>query len=1581
MSTKSSSSTYEVLSSLTDNVVERSTEVNRYLSVFTNKKTVPAMIWLLTTNWNSALAEHAQGTGHFAVNLAGVTHNRSPLTSFMDAKALDKYMDALGEYENAVKVQVRKSGKGFMLSIPISTSFVSKTTDMGANLSPAYVAARGKLFPANGTPDQPMVSHSADEAEYKRYLDFLKSIVPAADWKDFIDPTKPADFFVPFHVGKANVGFHPAKEGEWLPDQTIIQMGQWIKGYRLVGGPVEQTFDWIEDPTERAVRIAQSRTLHVFGEIEMPQEVAQFVAQNKTPKGSEIFVWLMAWMKHWVGSSGQPVEAVRSLSSIKKGMGEMPPSRANADGLMISPEGYVYYIPTVDKVEEYELAFDEFVDHEGVFTLAHVGGQKPKKLLPTEKVVYTDWKNNKLAYSDDIGMLKVLDLDGWQPLNPTQARNLLDLPLTSTSRTKVKYLLGHIRYTIVHQSPVARNRLPETASKSLVQLGMQPYAMMKSFEEGDVLSYCSKFASFAGGITEQLKSSPNYLTEEGREEYERHGPGLRDLGINALMNYPAFYWVKEAMESVYYTYHKEDGTEDQHLKFIEQRAVINGMAELGLLIALVKYGREPQYMEMVQQDKARRRQYTHAKKPGYEWNPKPIYLLAQDRSLLPHQCRIDGILDENVPEWTILGADAGGGKTNMGLRYILQLLTKGKIKRPLIAMPGQLIKNYVEENVYFYNGKLNMIVLNSNTMMVYGEDGLAKLVAEAPANTVFLTDFAFLSNHNRNRSVYYGAGEITTNLNVEFLISVGIDFFAVDESHQLRNEKATKTMSARKLALGIKYKMLMTGTLINNNLGDIAGQYALLDPSLFGNRGDFVDEFGDTVHGQKVITWKEDAEAKIKERISGQCMLIEAKRKEWGAALPHLVENLYVVKFEELNQEWYACYKAILEVTLEEIKKNKALVAQMEEDEIDEIDLASALNPYLQRLEAFMVAPNADPLAAKLLKGEQIIGPKVKATVEITEEHIAEGNKGKILVFTNQHVEADAVYNGLPPELKKRFIRYHAETKDRDLARFKKDPQYIGLIGVEDSLGTGLNLQFCSRLIRLNTRWNPGDLEQANARLWRPNPKEPENARSKEVVIETVIVDFTIDVTKFSRLVSKILSKVKFDEANNPKYKDLESLPIIKMNLETISTANSVDKHLGAYIEEYTTYKGIYTNELNEWRERFKDTFALKPIESAGMMPGAQMMRSQPYIPEMFLPKTEQLGMVRYSDYVDAHAPSEMEDGMRDLDTVGKWVHTEFGDGEIQAMTDHRVKVKLTDGTVIKGLRKLKTFILPAGKPKTPIRLQIAEHLELPMTAKNTEVRPDKFISKRALKDAEKQEKLEQLEKQKKLFDTKKVKESVKEAKPAKAEKKAPVHEITLNVESVYDQLCLTVPTEGLDDEIHEHLEQLGYRFSGPYLFARFTTKQQLNKWVTAVEEQYYIHPRFLRRLKKAQQYFNQGTQKAFSASQFMGAINLMNFWRRTKTKAAKNEVLPYVAVLDGEFHVVLDISSNIPANRQLPRTVKVPGVKWTATEGELIRFFSNKVQLVEGVKKLIANGITPSDMAEVKQSIKDIRIHSPSSK
>lgn len=1619
----------EIAATLTNNPIERPDGIDEtYLyPLLHDGEAVQSVLNLLVAGWKGYLAEAAKSTGKYAVDLLA---RKDPDRSLfmMDEDSLADLGENIGSIENSARVQVRRDGKGFMLSFPILS--IHKEDFRNNTLSPSSVGSLSKTFPASGSSSSAMVSHSSPDS-YQHFYEFLTKVIPKAAQAQFFNPAEALDITIPVDVTKEHIGYKPSLEGEHFTPETLKAAAKYIKGYRLIGPPIPSRHQYLGElsvirddeegrytPTsikdvvnkgDYATWVAMNREVFVYADLHLPEEFAKFVGQSHDPSPSAILVWLMAWIRYWVGdSAANHVEAVRPMSSIRNENKARPnASKVNKDGLMISPDGYIYYIPTVDNVDLYEQAFHEFAERDGgVFTLADLrSSEKPTKKLPANKLIYTDWENHKVAYSNSDGLVNILNLDGFQPVTSTQARNLLDLPiLKASSRTRIKHIASTLTYTLRNRVP-PRNITEMTPEErqGLVALNVTSGQVANYYVAGDVPGYLSVITKSVGMLGEMFAAAPNSVPAMYRQYAETFGDTLQDVKFHNLFDFAPLKWIGDGISAAFRAVspslvlaeHADQHDLDAVVNFIEARYPLSGMEELGTLIALVKYGKN--YPKIVQYDLERRSQYINAVEPGYDWQPQPLPYVADNRALMPHQARIDGVLTLNKPDWTILDVDAGGGKTGIGLRYIVTLLAGMNVKRPCIACPSFLVKNYIEENVYFYDGRINMIVISTDTLNTYGEDGLRRMIESAPTNTILLTDFGFLSNHHRNRDVFYGSGEVTINLNAEFLTSLGIDYMIVDESHGLRNEESNKSQAARKLALTMDKKAIATGTFINNQISDIAGQFALFDPSVFGNRQDFNDEFAEVIVGGKVVKWRDNAETEIRQRIAVQSCLISARRKEWGAMLPHLIESIIPIKKEDLNPDWIAAYQAILEETIEEIKANKSLAKQLQDDNVDEMDLAGALNPYLARLEMFMTAPGSDPLGAKILKGDAAIGPKVKVVAQIVREHVEdpESKDGKILIITNYHASADALYNNLPANLKSKFIRYHAENKDRDISKFKRDPNIIGMIGVEDSLGTGHNFQFCSRIVRIETKWNPGDLEQANARIWRPDPKNL-GSEERTVFIDWVVVDQTIDVCKFARLISKVISKVKFDEAYNSRYDDLEALPIIKMNLDTIRTLNSIDKHLAAYNDEYATYKNIYNKEMREFRAKHKDTFKFKPIANSGEpLEGGATMRHVTYVPEMQLPNTDKLGVVRYSDYVDAHAGENQ--GIVDFDTTGKYVHTEFGDGKIIGMSGSTLKVKLKDGTIVKSLQKLKTFIIPdkaTYQSDDSIRENMASMIGVPLKKLKKkkveevpqEVEAPKVKTLKRLKKAEPEEVLEE-----KPTKTKKVEKPepaplrvLKKKAAPKPEPEPEKHDTSLEffVEVAYDQVTVgTYKDEAEEEGVEEALLAAGFKDTGEYSFAIIKTRRQLANFIEALESRYKVQAACGERLHDLLDYFNKGPKNAFNARSALKSLDITNFWRMKRNKAGANEVRPYAVVLNHELHIAFALSSNQPAHRKVARYVKVPGVKWDSSDGDYVKFVRAKSDVLATLKALDNQGIECSNMKDVKKVLTELKLHTPAKK
>jgi SNF2 family DNA or RNA helicase len=319
-----------------------------------------------------------------------------------------------------------------------------------------------------------------------------------------------------------------------------------------------------------------------------------------------------------------------------------------------------------------------------------------------------------------------------------------------------------------------------------------------------------------------------------------------------------------------------------------------------------------------------------------------------------------------------------------------------------------------------------------------------------------------------------------------------------------------------------------------------------------------------------VLTWKPGTEALVKARLRSHCVIAEAKKKEWAAILPLPKERFHSV---DLTPKQMEVYYVILNEVIEKVQLDaqtndtlrRLLLGKALDENGDEVDsdvsIDGLLNPYLARLEQFLTAPTKDTIGAAMLTApEDQISPKALKIVELCRLHEEEKKPGKCLIFTNYTDSAEAIYEAFPPAMKANCILYSASNKEECLASFEKDASKRFMVGVEASLNTGGNLQFCDQLQRCETVWTPGVLEQGNARIGRPNIKEKEGR--SEIFYEWIISNKTIDVTKISYLMSKTISKAKFDEAGNSRFDTLEVPPLFSMTLDTIRASNDFNESM-----------------------------------------------------------------------------------------------------------------------------------------------------------------------------------------------------------------------------------------------------------------------------------------------------------------------------------------------------------------------------------------------------------------------------------
>ena len=161
-----------------------------------------------------------------------------------------------------------------------------------------------------------------------------------------------------------------------------------------------------------------------------------------------------------------------------------------------------------------------------------------------------------------------------------------------------------------------------------------------------------------------------------------------------------------------------------------------------------------------------------------------------------------------------LADDMGLGKTVQTLALLQAQKEYGKARTNLLIMPTSLIYNWEEEAKKF----------------------TPQLKVHVYAGT----------NRNKDISIFQDFDLILTSygivrLDVEELSKFYFNYIILDESQAIKNPESIISKSVRKL--NSKFRLILTGTPIENSTLDLWSQMSFINPGLLGNKTFFRDEF------------------------------------------------------------------------------------------------------------------------------------------------------------------------------------------------------------------------------------------------------------------------------------------------------------------------------------------------------------------------------------------------------------------------------------------------------------------------------------------------------------------------------------------------------------------------------------------------------------------------------------------------------------------------------------------------------------------------------------------------------------------
>lgn len=389
----------------------------------------------------------------------------------------------------------------------------------------------------------------------------------------------------------------------------------------------------------------------------------------------------------------------------------------------------------------------------------------------------------------------------------------------------------------------------------------------------------------------------------------------------------------------------------------------------------------------------------------------------------------------------ILADDMGLGKTLQTLAHIQHERDIGRLTEPtLIVAPTSLLGNWKRESTRF--------TPQLSTLIWHGSQRKLGDLTAHPVD-IIITSYALVTR------------DINLLANQQFGLVV------LDEAQAIKNPSAKVTQALK--TLDVPRRLCLTGTPLENHLGELWSQFDFLMPGFLSTRKHFNRYFRTPIenHGST------DRQQRLSTLI--RPFLLRRRKEQVATELPPKTE---IVREVALEPEQARLYESI-RVSMEQ--RVRALLAER-----------GLARSHIEMLDALLKLRQTccHPALVKLDTARGVReSAKTDLLISMLEELISEGKK--ILLFS-QFTEMLGL---IELELNKRDIRYAkltGRTRKRDdvIDSFQHGDIPLFLISLKAG-GTGLNLTAADTVIHYDPWWNPAVENQASDRAHRIGQDKP----------------------------------------------------------------------------------------------------------------------------------------------------------------------------------------------------------------------------------------------------------------------------------------------------------------------------------------------------------------------------------------------------------------------------------------------------------------------------------------------------------
>jgi SNF2 family DNA or RNA helicase len=422
----------------------------------------------------------------------------------------------------------------------------------------------------------------------------------------------------------------------------------------------------------------------------------------------------------------------------------------------------------------------------------------------------------------------------------------------------------------------------------------------------------------------------------------------------------------------------------------------------------------------------------------------------------------------------ILADDMGLGKTIQTLAHLLLEKQSGRMTLPcLIIAPTSLMSNWRRETERF-TPDLKVLTLQGPERKQWFD--------KINDYDLVLTTYPLLTRDD------------------ETLLKHDYHYLILDEAQTIKNPTSLAAQLVRQIKTN--HRLCLTGTPMENHLGELWAQFDFLMPGFLGDNASFRKRYRTPIE----VYGDAEQKSRLSRRLAP--FMLRRTKQEVANELPPKTE---IIRSVPLHAKQAALYESI-RLTME--KKVRDAIAEK-----------GLSRSHITILDALLKLRQTccDPRTLSLKEAQKVKeSAKLDLLMEILPEQLEEGRR--ILIFS-QFTRMIAL---IEDELDARKIAYSkltGQTRKRDEAieRFKSGEVSVFLISLKAG-GVGLNLTEADTVIIYDPWWNPAAESQAADRAHRIGQDKP--VFVYKLITENTVEEKIIAMQERKRALAESIYKV-----------------------------------------------------------------------------------------------------------------------------------------------------------------------------------------------------------------------------------------------------------------------------------------------------------------------------------------------------------------------------------------------------------------------------------------------------------------------